>query len=174
MSLMRPRPSRTPLLPSSPLRTARISTRSHTAATRSGPARMRAGCRAHLGSASVETSSPPIPYNGPWSSRRSADGATSGALLEEGPRRGLCKFVRIKSSQACAEARSCPSSVRRRRASSQQHNRSTSLRGWRWQHREGSNTRPSPQPLKLRLPRRCRGRFPLFSSTRKRFQSLWR
>ena len=52
---------------------------------------------------------------------------------------GLCEFVRIKSSQACASARSCPSSVRRRRASWQQHSTSTSLRGWRWQHREGSS-----------------------------------
>ena len=49
------------------------------------------------------------------------------------------EFVRMKSSLACAAARSCPSFVRRGRASSQQHSKSTSLRGWRWQHREGSS-----------------------------------
>jgi len=53
--------------------------------------------------------------------------------------RPVCERVRMKSSLGRAAARSCPTSVRRIRASWRQHSKSTSLSGWRWQHREGSS-----------------------------------
>jgi hypothetical protein len=43
----------------------------------------------------------------------------------------VCEFVRIKSSLVFAPAHICSTSVRRIRASSLQHSKSPSLRGWR-------------------------------------------
>jgi hypothetical protein len=66
----------------------------------------------------------------------------------------VCEFVRTKSSQAFASARSCPTSVRHVRVSSHQSMISTSLRGWRSQERGGSN------PPFRTTPPRCFGVVP--------------
>ena len=71
----------------------------------------------------------------------------------------VCECVRIKPSHACASALSCTTFVRGIRVSSRQHSKFTSLRGWRWQHREGSSPffrtrlRSPVRPSELRLGR---------------------
>ena len=47
--------------------------------------------------------------------------ATTAATRDAHLGQAVCEFVRIKSSLACASARSCPTSVRRMRVSSRQH-----------------------------------------------------
>ena len=86
---------------------------------------------------------------------------------------GVCEFVRTRSSQAFASARSCLTSGRPIRVSSYQSMISTSLRGWRSQERGGSNPpfrtntlrmtfrscRDLPDDEKIRLPLIVRDRY---------------
>jgi len=52
-------------------------------------------------------------------------------LRNDHPVQAVCEFVRIKSSRACASARSCRRSVRRMRVNLAPRSKSSSLRGWR-------------------------------------------